>query len=230
MTAAKFFLTYLTVVNFSVFSQFLFVSISDCLTTSLSPLKPFPVPPPSEPSIEISEFFSSSDKEVYPFSTFVNHLYIYPLTLNFENQKLFSRARNIAVLVELRETDAQDAKPLPCIYGRPGQYQSLVNQISCPVLHHNTTPTWYEEIKMRLPLVITAQHHILFSFVHVSCNIGKKKDTENVESPVGFAWIPLLTKGRLNLEEQCIPVATTLPAGYLSIQPLGLGRGVSKFF
>lgn len=106
----------------------------------------------------------------------------------------------------------------------------LVSQMSCPVLHHNTSPTWYEEIKLRLPLRITAQHHLLFSFFHVSCNIAKKKDLVSTvaETPVGYAWLPLLTKGKLNIEEQCLPVAASLPAGYLSIQPLGLGKGVSS--
>lgn len=32
--------------------------------------------------------------------------------LNFDSQKLFSRARNIAVIVELRDSDAEGAKPL----------------------------------------------------------------------------------------------------------------------
>lgn len=101
--------------------------------------------------------------------------------------------------------------------------------MSCPVLHHNTSPMWYEEIKLRLPLNITPQHHLLFSFFHVSCNIAKKKDpsTASTETPVGYAWLPLLTKGKINVEEQCLPVAATLPVGYLSIQPLGLGKGVS---
>lgn len=118
--------------------------------------------------------------------------------------------------------------PFQCIYGRPGQ-PMLVSQMSCPVLHHNTSPTWYEEIKLRLPLRITTQHHLLFSFFHVSCNIAKKKDLVSTvaETPVGYAWLPLLSKGKLNIEEQCLPVAASLPAGYLSIQPLGLGRGVS---
>lgn len=113
-----------------------------------------------------------------------------------------------------------------CIYGRPGQ-ELLITQISCPVLHHNTTPTFYEEIKLRLPLNITAQHHILFTFYHISCNITKKKDYSIApETSVGYAWLPLLNKGKLNIEEHCLPVAATLPAGYLSIQPLGLGKGV----
>lgn len=104
-------------------------------------------------------------------------------------------------------------------------------KISCPVLHHNTNPTWYEEIKLRLPLNITNQHHILFSFVHVSCDLSKKRDAGSLfENPVGYSWLPLLTKGKINIDEQCIPVAAILPSGYLAIQPLGLGKGVRAFF
>lgn len=46
-------------------------------------------------------------------------------------------------------------------------------------------------------------------------------------NPVGFAWLPLLAKGKINVDEHSICVAASLPAGYLSIQPLGLGHGVS---
>lgn len=103
-------------------------------------------------------------------------------------------------------------------------------QLSCPVLHHNTSPTWYEEIKIQLPVHITLQHHLLFSFFHISCDIKKKELANSLESPVGFAWLPLLNKGKLNIEEQSLAVAASLPAGYLSIQPLGLGKGVSVNF
>lgn len=114
------------------------------------------------------------------------------------------------------------------IYGRPGQ-STFVAQMSCPVLHHTTTPLWNEEIKLRLPLNIHAQHHLLFSFVHVSCDLSKKRDANaSYETPVGYAWLPLLNKGKINIDEQILPVAVTLPLGYLAIRPLGLGRGVSN--
>lgn len=166
---------------------------------------------------------------MHPFTTFVNHLYIYPQSLCFDSQKLFSRARNLAVIIRIKDGDADDAKSIPCIYGRPG-HSTYLNEIACPVLHHNTTPTWYEEIKIRLPLIIGAQHHILFSFVHVSCDLSKKREANSsFESPVGYSWLPLLSKGKINVDEQILPVAATLPAGYLAIQPLGLGKGVSSF-
>uniref|UniRef100_A0A1I8PPX3 Dedicator of cytokinesis protein 9 n=1 Tax=Stomoxys calcitrans TaxID=35570 RepID=A0A1I8PPX3_STOCA len=176
-------------------------------------------------SLEITEFQSSCERDCHPYTTFCNHLFVYPLALQFDSQKIFSRARNITVVVELRDSDKENSKALKCIYGRPG-HDFLVSHIACPVLHHNTTPTWYEELKLRLPLGIFPEHHLLFSFYHVSCNLGKKRDASaSFETPIGYAWLPLLQKGKINLDEQVIPVAASLPVGYLSIQPLGLGKG-----
>ncbi|XP_063232760.1 dedicator of cytokinesis protein 9 isoform X1 [Bacillus rossius redtenbacheri] len=193
------------------------------LTSSLSPLKEFPVPPNCEPTIELTEFEGSSEKDVHPYTTYVNHLYIYPRSLSFDTQKTFTRARNLACVVELRDSDAEDARPLCCIYGRPGG-PLFVAQAHCTVLHHSTSPTWYEEVKLRLPIYLHTKHHLLFSFYHVSCEPSKKKEC-SVETCVGYSWLPLLFKGRLNVEEQCLPVSSNLPASYLSVQPLGLGKG-----
>lgn len=82
---------------------------NNCLTTSLRPLEPFPVPPQEAVTIELNEFIGASEKDVQPFSTFLNHLFVYPLSLLFDAQKAFNRARNIAVIVELRDNDAGDA-------------------------------------------------------------------------------------------------------------------------
>ncbi|RZC34337.1 dedicator of cytokinesis protein 9 [Asbolus verrucosus] len=196
---------------------------SNCLTTALVPLKPFPVPPSTDPTLEITEFEASSEKDVHPYTTFVNHLYVYPLNLNFDTQKMFARARNIACIVELRDSDNEEARGLQCIYGRPGQ-SLLVSQASCAVLHHNTIPTWYEEIKIKLPINLLSTHHLLFNFYHISCDITKKREN-GIENCVGYAWLPLLHKGKLNVEVQTIPVAAHLPPGYLSVHPFGLGKG-----
>ncbi|KAL3282070.1 hypothetical protein HHI36_005269 [Cryptolaemus montrouzieri] len=193
------------------------------LTTSLSPLKPFPIPPLCESVIEITEFGGSSEKEVHPYSFFVNHLFVYPLTLNFDTQKSFTRARNIACTVELRESDGETATGLKCIYGRPGQ-PLLVPSVSCSVLHHNTTPFWYEEVKIRLPIKLLPSHHLLFTFYHVSCDITKKREN-GIETCIGYSWAPILHKGKINVDLQNLPVAAQLPPGYLSIHPFGLGKG-----
>lgn len=71
------------------------------------------MPPTVEPSFEIAEFAVNSERDMYPYTTFVNHLFIYPQSLSFDSQKLFSRARNIAVTIEVRDSDADSAKPIP---------------------------------------------------------------------------------------------------------------------
>lgn len=195
------------------------------LTATLAPLKPFPLPPAKEPTIEVTEFEGSSVKDVHPHTTYINHLYIYPQSLIFDTQKAFTRARNIACKIELRDSDEEGSESMCCIYGRPGG-PIFVHYAMCSVLHHNTSPSWYEEIKIKLPIEIHARHHLLFTFNHISCDSSKKKEV-NVENCVGYSWIPLLHKGRLNVDMQTLPVAANLPAGYLSVQPLGLGKGNS---
>ncbi|XP_043640417.1 dedicator of cytokinesis protein 9 isoform X1 [Drosophila teissieri] len=220
-------LSKLTVIPGSLKMQMQFLDqTTPCgLSKSLAPLSTFSPSSKQPPTVEVAEFQSHSERDAHPYTSFCNHLYVYPLSLQFDSQKLFSRARNITVVVELRDGDGEYSKPLKCIYGRPGQ-DLLVSQIACPVLHHNVTPTWYEEIKLRLPLGLFPEHHLLFSFYHVSCNLSKKRDAHAAfETPIGYAWLPLLQKNRICLEEQQLPVAATLPVGYLSIQPLGWGKG-----
>ncbi|XP_030384667.1 dedicator of cytokinesis protein 9 isoform X2 [Scaptodrosophila lebanonensis] len=199
--------------------------VANALSKSLTPLPNFNSTAKSPITVEIAEFQSQCERDAHPYTNFCNHMYVYPLSLQFDSQKLFSRARNITVVVELRDGDDEYSKPLKCIYGRPGQ-DLLVSQIACPVLHHNVTPTWYEEIKLRLPLGLFPEHHLLFSFYHVSCNLSKKREANAAfETPIGYAWLPLLQKNRICLDEQQLPVAASLPVGYLSIQPLGWGKG-----
>jgi len=88
------------------------VPVVDSLTTSLSPLKPFPLPPVNEPTVEVMEFEGVSEKDVHPYTTFLNHLYVYPQSLSFDTQRSFTRARNIACVVELRDSDCEGVQPL----------------------------------------------------------------------------------------------------------------------
>lgn len=73
------------------------------------------MPPNTEPSFEIAEFSANLERDMYPYTTFVNHLFIYPQSLSFDSQKLFSRARNIAVTIEIRDSDIDGAKSIPVI-------------------------------------------------------------------------------------------------------------------
>ncbi|XP_072936312.1 dedicator of cytokinesis protein 9 [Epargyreus clarus] len=193
--------------------------IQNCMTSAYAALKPFPLPPASPLTLELATLNVEAEQ---PYAAFVHHLYVRPLSLNFESQKMFARARNIACSIELRDCDSGDNKPMQVIYGRTG----MTTQYRCSVLHHNANPTWCDEAKVRLPATITSQHHLLFTFHHISCDLAKKNDT-NVETCIGYAWVPLLKSDKLVDEIVSLPIATHLPSGYLSIQPLGLGKGNS---
>ncbi|XP_061379186.1 dedicator of cytokinesis protein 9 isoform X2 [Danaus plexippus] len=191
--------------------------IPNCMTSAYAALKPFPLSPLSPLTLELATLNADAEQ---PYASYIHHLYVRPLSLSFESQKMFVRARNIACSIELKESDVGDVKPLQVIYGRIG----MTTQHRCSVLHHNTNPSWCDEAKIRLPATITPSHHLLFTFHHISCDLAKKNDT-NVETCIGYAWVPLLKNDKLIDEFINLPVATHLPSGYLSIQPLGLGKG-----
>ncbi|VVC41311.1 Hypothetical protein CINCED_3A009340 [Cinara cedri] len=190
------------------------------LTTCWTAVKPFPIPPiRNHAIIEIAELYPG----VYPLTTYFNHMYVYPKSLAFDTQKNVSRARNITCMVQLFDSDDETAKPLKCIYSACGQ---LLDSICTNVLYHVTNPVWYDEFKLRLPLNINDKHHLLFTFKHISVDGSRKKQSNiSVETIVGYSWLPLICKSKLNLEVKCLPVSVNLPSGYLSVKPFGLGKG-----
>ncbi|XP_058258113.1 dedicator of cytokinesis protein 9 isoform X2 [Hemibagrus wyckioides] len=187
--------------------------VINCVTSSYIPVRPFEG---SErgPLLEVEEFIPSIAKCSQPFTTYNNHLYVYPKHLKYDNQKSFAKARNIAVCVEFRDSDENDAKPLKCIYARPGGPLFSTHAYAA-VLHHQQNPEFYDEIKIELPTQLHEKHHLLFTFYHISCDSGAKK-RDVVETPVGSAWLPLLKDGRVIVSDQHISVASSLPPGYLS--------------
>uniref|UniRef100_A0A672RFP0 Dedicator of cytokinesis 9 n=1 Tax=Sinocyclocheilus grahami TaxID=75366 RepID=A0A672RFP0_SINGR len=107
-----------------------------------------------------------------------------------------------------------------CIYGRPGG-PLFCKKAFAAVLHHQQNPEFYEEFKIELPAQLTDRHHLLFTLYHISCDSNSKASTkrrEQVETQVGYAWLPLLKDGRVIMNEQQVAVAANLPSGYLSFQ------------
>ncbi|XP_038831645.1 dedicator of cytokinesis protein 11-like [Salvelinus namaycush] len=189
---------------------------SNTVTSSYIPVKPFEEEC-ERVSVEMEEFLPEEAKYNYPFTVFKNHLYVYPLQLKYDNQKTFTKARNVAVCVQFRDSDEEGAAPLKCIYGKPGE--TLFTTSACAaVLHHNQNPEFYDEVKIELPVHVHEKHHILFTFYHISCEISTKTSTkkrEGVQSLVGYSWAPLLEDGRMQSIELQLPVSATLPPGYL---------------
>ncbi|GAB0194912.1 dedicator of cytokinesis protein 11 [Grus japonensis] len=119
------------------------LDFTNCVTASYIPIKPFEKSC-EDIAVEVEELVPEVAKYCYPFTVYKNHLYVYPLHLKYENQKVFAKARNIAVCVEFRDSDEADAKPLKCIYGKPGGHLLTTNAYAA-VLHHNQSPEFYDE-------------------------------------------------------------------------------------
>lgn len=207
--------------------------IPNCLTPSLLPVHNFPDPPDGPLHIEVEEFLDDKGEFSSPFCSYQNHLYVYPISLKYDCQKTFTKARNIACCIEFRDSDDEGAVPLRCIYGRPGM-PIFTTVTSATVLHHSTSPEFSEEVKLNLPTQLHEKHHLLFRFYHVSCESSKtsprnssssSKKKDNIEIPVGCAWLPLLRGGKLVSEfPDPLPVAANLPPGYLSHDLAGTGK------
>ncbi|XP_068567134.1 dedicator of cytokinesis protein 10 isoform X7 [Cebidichthys violaceus] len=192
----------------------------NCVTSSCVPVKPFEELIKHQPTVEVEEFVQDTTKFTQPHRVYRNHIYVYPKHLKYDSQKSFAKARNLSVNVEFRCSDEEVAKPLKCIYGKPGG-PVLTTAACSTVLHHSQNPDFYDEVKIELPTQLHEKHHLLFSFYHVTCDINAKtnaKRKETLETPVGYSWLPLLKEGRLSSQEFSIPISCNLPPGYLAIK------------
>nr|XP_023422837.1 dedicator of cytokinesis protein 10 isoform X10 [Cavia porcellus] len=198
----------------------------NCVTSSFIPVKPFNVMAHSEPTVEVEEFIYDSTKHCRPYRVYKNQIYVYPKHLKYDSQKCFNKARNITVCIEFRNSDEESAKPVKCIYGKPGG-SLFTSAAYTAVLHHSQNPDFSDEVKIELPTQLHEKHHILFSFYHVTCDINAKanaKKKEALETSVGYAWLPLMKHNQIASQEYNIPIATSLPPNYLSTQDPASGK------
>ena len=71
----------------------------DSITSSLIPLKPWDDSSGViRPTVEIEEFSQAFPEAAHPYTSYVNNLYVYPLSLNYSNQKVFSKVSNSLVI------------------------------------------------------------------------------------------------------------------------------------
>jgi len=89
---------------------------------------------------------------IFPQTTYSNTLYIYPLIANLSS----TSGRNVAVRVTVLDSDELDAKPLPVIHGDGSISDTLlVNNYYSSICYHKKKPTFFDEIKIQIPLDLT---------------------------------------------------------------------------
>uniref|UniRef100_A0A4W5QM69 Dedicator of cytokinesis 6 n=1 Tax=Hucho hucho TaxID=62062 RepID=A0A4W5QM69_9TELE len=178
-----------------------------CLSPELLHVKPYP-DLRVRPTKEVLEFPA---RYVYtPHTTYRNLLYIYPQSLNFSSRQ--GSVRNIAVKVQFMAGE-DPSLSMPVIFGKSSCAEFFTEAYS-PVIYHDKSPEFYEEVKMKIPADLTDNHHLLFTFYHISC---QPKQNTPLETPVGYTWIPLMQHGRLRTGSFSLPVSVEKPPPSYSV-------------
>ncbi|XP_075715135.1 dedicator of cytokinesis protein 6 isoform X3 [Rhinoderma darwinii] len=178
-----------------------------CLSPELRHVKPYP-DPRVRPTKEILEF---TPRDVYsPYTSYRNLLYVYPKCLNFSSRQ--GSVRNIAVKVQYMAGEDPN-QALPVIFGRSSSNE-FYSEGYTAVVYHNKSPEFYEEFKMKIPGNLTENHHLLFTFYHVSC---RQNQATSLETPAGYTWIPLMQHGRLRTGSFSLPVSVEKPPPSYSV-------------
>ncbi|XP_045576461.1 dedicator of cytokinesis protein 7 isoform X6 [Salmo salar] len=178
-----------------------------CLSPELLHVKPYP-DLRVRPTKEVLEFPA---RYVYtPHTTYRNLLYIYPQSLNFSSRQ--GSVRNIAVKVQFMAGE-DPSLAMPVIFGKSSCAEFFTEAYS-PVIYHDKSPEFYEEVKMKIPANLTDNHHLLFTFYHISC---QPKQNTPLETPVGYTWIPLMQHGRLRTGSFSLPVSVEKPPPSYSV-------------
>ncbi|KAJ3598731.1 hypothetical protein NHX12_000674 [Muraenolepis orangiensis] len=142
-----------------------------------------------------------------------NLLYVYPQSLNFNSRQ--GSVRNIAVKVQFMAGE-DPSQALAVIFGK-SSCAEFMKEAYTPIIYHNKFPEFYEETKMKIPANLTDNHHLLFTFYHISC---QPKQNTPLETPVGYTWIPLMQHGRLRTGPFSLPVSVEkLPPSYSVLTP-----------
>ncbi|XP_018610225.1 dedicator of cytokinesis protein 7 isoform X1 [Scleropages formosus] len=178
-----------------------------CLSPELLHVKPYP-DLRVRPTKEVLEF---PTRYVYtPHTTYRNLLYVYPQCLNFSSRQ--GSVRNIAVKVQFMAGE-DPSQAMPVIFGK-SSCAEFFKEAYTPVVYHNKSPEFYEEVKMKIPANLTDNHHLLFTFYHISC---QPKQNTPLETPVGYTWIPLMQHGRLRTGSFSLPVSVEKPPPSYSV-------------
>ena len=91
----------------------------DVLTSSLQPVKPYHAAG-ADPYFEVDTFEEIPQQLAAPFENYLNHLYIRPISLKYDAQKSFPKARNITISCELWNGDEPASSRKLCVfYTRP---------------------------------------------------------------------------------------------------------------
>ncbi|MCO5610234.1 hypothetical protein L7F22_064470 [Adiantum nelumboides] len=140
-----------------------------------------------------------------PFTQLLHCLYVYPRVASL------SRKRNLFIRLELRRDDSDIRKPpLEAIYSTDGG--QMLKWAHSQVAINTRTASYHDEFKIRLAAILTAQHHLLFTFFHVDLAMKLEAPKPVV---VGYSVLPLSMNAQVLRSEVSLPLIRELVPHYL---------------
>ncbi|XP_041982163.1 dedicator of cytokinesis protein 7 isoform X2 [Aricia agestis] len=183
--------------------------IRNGLTPELAKLQPYG-DENVRPCKEILPFPAGAGGGAAPHTHYRNLLFLSVRDINLTAYTARAgSARNITVRIQLMAGEEQSAA-LPNIFGR-SSCPEFSTEAYTTVLYHNKNPSLYDEVKLKLPADLGDHHHLLFTFLHVACQRKPADHEKNVETPVGYSWLPLCRNGKLSSGEWALPVMSEAP-------------------
>ena len=138
------------------------------------------------------------------------------------NPQKLPKAKNVVIRAyyfvsdeKLDDDSGLDKRGQQFIYGK-SHSRNFVRSQQVAAIWNNKHPTFFDEIKVRLPMDFQLEkHHIVFAVYHVGGKLKKDEVTF-----LGFGFLPLVgSDGRiLDDGEHAIPVWRTLDPNYLKQQ------------
>jgi hypothetical protein len=156
--------------------------------------------------LPIKDILEFPSQEVFePNSIYRNLLYVYPLSININNNASTKSsmanftntgigsgnsslsARNIAIKVNFMKGEEEHCA-LPVLFAKSSSTLEYTKEVFVNVIYHNKSPQYYDEVKIKLPALLTgSNYHLLFTFYHISCQ-NQSQCTQNI---IGYSWLPI---------------------------------------
>uniref|UniRef100_A0A3B5M0D0 Uncharacterized protein n=1 Tax=Xiphophorus couchianus TaxID=32473 RepID=A0A3B5M0D0_9TELE len=77
--------------------------LSNCVTSSYVPVRPFEELSKHQPTVEMEEFVQDTTKFTQPHRVYRNHIYVYPKHLKYDSQKSFAKVVLVHIVSKCHE-------------------------------------------------------------------------------------------------------------------------------
>ncbi|EMS12038.1 dedicator of cytokinesis protein [Entamoeba histolytica HM-3:IMSS] len=173
---------------------------------------------------QLEDFTQFNTNQMF-FTDFVNNIYIYPKELTIQHEK---KKCSYIIHCYIRKEDTKFHREdtyLPLFYSESSIKPIFLRKASTSVSVNAKNDTFLDEIKAKLPIVLTPQHHLLFVIQEVLLTNEQNLPMEKMVINSYFAFLPFIQMGRIiQSGEQTIPVYNGLPyENYITTKPTETG-------